>query len=291
MIEVISFRVRSYSIDNLDLFWTLNEQDDERIDEYDFFIYRSIDGAGGPFELIAGPFFNTFQFRDPNVQLLHKWRNYFYKIRLVHRASQKERYYGPAHLEAPPDRIAAEIQRRESLLFKELAGRAVIFYPKLTFGQRCRHCWDKGVRGNSIGRTVQQGCLTCFDTSFVGGYATPIIVHVQIDPSPNTEQKTDTKQHLINATTARTSSFPPIKSGDMIVEAENQRWLVDSVSYTEKHRATVRQELRLTMYGKDDIKYSVPVNMDLLYDNTPKRDFTRPMSLQNQPVQAVKERV
>lgn len=291
MIEVTSILVRSFDLDHLDIFWELGTQDAERIDEFDFFLLRSIDGAGGPFEVIAGPFFNTYQCRDPNVHQLHKWRKYYYKVRVTHRETQESREFGPEYLRAPPDRIALEIQRREALLWKEHAGRLVVFYPKLTFGQRCKHCWDRGRRGNTIGRSVQQNCNTCYDTTYVGGFANPIGVFMQIDPAPERAQKSDTKEHQPITTTARTVAFPPIKSKDMVVEAENKRWVVDKVSYTEKRRAVIRQELQMTQYPKDDIKYSVPVNMDLKAQHAAPRAFTRPMSTQSTYDKALEELV
>lgn len=277
MIEVKSFVVKSYDLDHLDLAWQLNAQNEEAISEYDFFVLRSVDGAAGPYNIIAGPFHNTYLFRDCDVQQLHKWRNYFYKLRLVRRSDQETREHGPQYLQAPPDRIALEIQRREALLFKEFAGRIVFLFPQLTFGQRCGHCWDLGSRGNTIGRAVQQNCATCYDTTFVGGFARPMSVYMQIDPCPVQPQRTDLKEHQFIKTSGRTGAFPPIRPKDMIVEAENKRWLVESVSTTEKARAVIRQELVLTAYPKDDIKYAVPITAPLDLNHGPEREFTRPM--------------
>lgn len=280
MIEVTSILVRSYDLDHLDVFWTLNEQNDERVEEYDFHVLRSIDGPAGPFQVVAGPFYNTYQYRDGDVHRLHKWRQYYYKIRVTHRATNQTREFGPQYLMAPPDRLALEIQRREKLLWREFAGRIVFLFPRLTFGQRCGHCWDQGPRGNTIGRETQQNCASCFDTTFVGGFATPIALHMQIDPSPIKPQKTDLKEHQFIQTTGRTVNFPPIKPKDMIVEAENKRWNVEKVSYTEKGRAVLRQELVLGQFPKDDIKYAVPVNADVLMEHRPERAMTRPMDVQ-----------
>jgi len=292
MIEVTSILVRSYDLDHLDLFWELNSQMQEAIEEYDFFILRSIDGFAGPYQQVAGPFYNTYQYRDPDVHRLHKWRDYFYKLKLVHRASGRVREYGPESLRAPPDRIALEIQRRECLLWREFAGRSVFLYPKLTFGQRCRHCWDEGSRGNTIGRAVQSNCATCYDTTFVGGFAYPIEIYAQIDPHPKGLQRTDLKEHQYEVTTARTIAYPPIKPGDMIVEAENKRWLVESpVSHTEKKRAVIRQELKLSLYSPDDIKHSVPVNADLQRLHNSKRSMTRPMCLDSRPDDPVEDKI
>lgn len=280
MIQVTSIKVRSYELDFLDIFWELNEQSEERIEEYDFYVLRSIDGPAGPFRQIAGPFYNTFQLRDGDVQRLHKWRDYFYKIRWVHRASGREQQAGPVKLEAPADRIAMEIRRRELLLLREFNGRQAFLFPRYTFGQRCGSCYDKGRRDNSISRRTQQNCASCFDTGFVGGYASPMSIWIQFDPSPIQPQRTDLKEHQFVQTTARTTFFPPIKPKDMIVEAEDRRWRVEQVSFTEKHRAKIRQELMLSEIPRDDVRYSVPINADLLMDHVGEKAMKRPMDIQ-----------
>lgn len=280
MLKVVSLKVASFVLDHLDLFWTLTSSVEEVIQEHDFYVQRSIDGAAGPYHQIAGPFYNTFLFRDPNVNLLNKWRNYFYRIKTVHRPTGEEAISQPTYLEAPPDLIALEIIRRESLILQEFNGRWVALFPRMTFGQRCPHCWDRGVRGNTIGRSTNQNCTTCFDTTFVGGFAQPMRILVQMDPSPKSTQLTTLGPAQPNLTTGRTTAFPPLKPADLIVEAENKRWCVESVSPTQKLRATVRQELKLNEYEKDDIKFKVPVQLDSKDLFSPARSFTRPMSLQ-----------
>jgi hypothetical protein len=217
--------------------------------------------------------------RDPNVHQIHNLRQYYYKLKVVDRRTQDATEYGPAYLAAPPDLIAAEVMRRQRLLYKEFAGRKALLYPALTAGQRCKHCWDSNSRGNSIGRPIQQNCMTCFDTTYVGGYASPILIDIQIDPNSLATQKTDEGERQFQETTGRCAPFPPIKPRDMIVEVENKRWYVEQRSTTEKLRAIVRQELKLRQYQKGDVKYKVPVNLDLLFQASPEREFTRAHSI------------
>lgn len=279
MLKVTNIVVRSFDLDHLDLFWEI-EHTTESLEAYDLFLLRSTDGMAGPYGVIAGPFYNQYMFRDPNVQQLHKWRTYFYKIRVVHRETQTQAEYGPQWLQAEPDRIALEVQRREGLMFKEHIGRAVVYFPALTFGQRCAHCWDRNERGNYIGRATQQNCETCYDTTFVGGYGTPVRIYMQIDPSPKTVQLMDTSEKQYVETTARTTAYPPLKPKDLIVEAENKRWRVESpVNRTEKLRATIRQELKLREYPPGDIKFKVPVTIDVQSDFSPPREYSRPMTV------------
>jgi hypothetical protein len=122
----------------------------------------------------------------------------------------------------------------------------------------------------------------CFDTTFVGGYASPMLIYLQMDPSPKAPQPTDTGEMHFQETTARTTWFPPLKPKDLIVEGENIRWRVEQVTPTEKLRALVRQELRVRQYARDDIKYKVPVELDLMLQMSPERELRRPMDLQDE---------
>lgn len=288
MITVTKLYVRSFSLDYLDIFWEIPDTDEE-LEGYDFYILRSIDGAAGPFNAIAGPFYNTYTFRDPGVHQLHRWRNHYYKIRVINRATDDVQEFGPVWLQAEPDLLGLEIQRRESLLLQEFTGRVAFLFPALTFGQRCKSCYDMGPKGNSLGRSTHQNCASCFDTTYVGGFAKPIRIYLQIDPAPKSVQRTDIEEHQFVFTTARTSAFPPIKPKDMIVEAENRRWLVNEVPLTEKLRSPVRQEMKLWELPKDDIKFKVPVNFALDAHYSPRREMTRPMCPQADFVAPVKD--
>lgn len=280
MIEVTNISVRTFDLDHLDVFWEI-EDTDEELERYSFYLLRSVDGPEGPFGVYAGPFNNSYQFRDPDVQTLHKWRVYYYRIRVVHKDTAEVQEFGPAWLEAPPDRITLEIRRRHYLLLKEFNGRKSFLFKNLTFGQKCPVCWDKGPRGNSIGRPTQQNCETCFDTTYVGGFATPIIFYLQIDPSPTPVQRLESAERAPVDTTGRTAAYPPISPKDVIVEAENIRWEVQRVPFTGKLRAKAHQELVLHQIPRDDVRYAIPINHELLDDFSPEREFTRPMSLGN----------
>lgn len=246
-----------------------------------------MDGAAGPYQVIAGPFRNTYLLRDPNVNRLNKWRYHFYKLRIVHRGSGDTAEFGPQWLQAEPDLITLEIQRRHQLVMQEFNGRGLILFPALTSGQTCPRCYDRGPRGNTIGRQKSQNCIVCYDIAFVGGFATPMLIYGQIDPSPRRTLRTDTVELQPVDTTARVSAFPPLGQHDMIVEAENVRWQVEMSTPTKKLRAIVHQELTLHEVPVSSIKYKVPILVDQFMDFAPGREFTRPMSLDNDPLPTV----
>lgn len=280
MISVTDIKVTSFDIDHLDIYWKIADTD-ESLDRYSIYMLRSIDGQEGPFTAIAGPFDNTFRFRDPDVNRLFRWRTYFYKLRVVHKQSGEEHFYGPAFLQASPDLIALEIQRRAFMTFQEFNGRKALLYPALTFGQRCPDCYDHNSSGNTIGRETQQNCKTCYDMQFVGGFATPILVYIQMDPSPTSNQLIDVAEKAEDMTSGRAGPFPQLNPKDMIIEGENVRWMVETCRSTQKNRATLHQEFNVRRIGEGDIRYAVPVVLDPMTQFSPAREFTRPMTLGN----------
>lgn len=281
-LKFIKLKVDAFDLDHLDLSWEL-EDTSEDPERWDFFILRSADGPAGPFHQIAGPIRNALLYRDGDVNPLHNWRNYFYKVRTVNKDDARVEEVGPAFSEADPDVITIELRRRFELLMQEFGGRKVLVFPAITSGFRCPTCYDQGNndRGRTLGRQKIQNCPTCFDTSFVAGFGTPLVSWMQIDPAAKDIQRTDTTERSQQDTSARLSFFPPLKPKDMIVEAENVRWEVQRDASTKKLRAVVHQEPVLHRIPRSDIRYEVPVDPEVLKEAGPAREFTRPMNLES----------
>jgi hypothetical protein len=278
VIELSSLLVRSFDLDHLDVFWEFKDTP-AKVDRYSVFVERSVDGPLGPFRQIAGPFYNTGQLRDPDVNQLNNHRKYFYRLHVLDKDTGEDRHFGPKYHEAEPDLYALELRRRFAFVMREHAGRRCFIFPSLTSGFRCSVCYQKNDRGMGTGRKLTQNCVTCFDTTFIGGFTTPIAEFIQFDPNPEHTVRTDTYERQPENTSGRLSAFPPLKAKDMIVEAENIRWEVENVVPTKKGRAVSRQEITLHRIPKSDVRYKVPVNTDLLQQFGPEREFTRPMSL------------
>lgn len=281
-LKFTEIKVKAFDLDHIDVSWELEDtaEDPER---WDFYVLRSVDGAGGPFEIIAGPFLSDGKFRDAEVNQLHNWRDYFYQLRAVNKDDGRVCEVGPGYLAAPPDLFSIEFRRRFELMLQEFNGRKVLVYPAITSGFRCRHCYDlsNNTHGYSIGRQKTQNCPTCYDTTFVGGYGKPLLSWLQIDPSRKDVQRTDTTERSQEDSTARLSFFPPLRPKDIIVEAENVRWEVQSVAMTKKLRSVIHQEVALHRIPRSDIRYEVSGEVSLLDAAGPEREFTRPMNLES----------
>lgn len=280
MLNVRKILVRSLTLDFLDIFWEIDavqspEGRDHSIYDYDFYVLRS-EAAMGPYSQVGGPFRDVYMFRDARVPLQHKWRSFYYKIRVVHRPSGESQEFGPANNTDPePDLIAAEVIRLEGILFQEFIGRKCWVFPVRTFGPVCT-CTDL-----ALGRKTRSNHKTCFGTGWLGGFMSPVESLIQIDPHPKQSHPNSLQELQPGNTTARLTSFPPISPRDVIVEMENRRWRVVSVSNTQRLRSVLHQELVLHEIPKGDIEYDLPLNLDVM-NVTPaaERNFSNPQNLE-----------
>ena len=251
MLKVVKLVARSFDLDCVDLFWeTTDFQADDALNaitSYDFYVERS-ESPEGPWDPLAGPFQDQYIFRDFSPNLLHKWRKLFYRLRVVYKPTSAEEIFGPTALLPEPDLIALEIQRQEDVLFREFVGRRCFVFPVRTFGPRCS-CYDK-----ISGRKTRTGCLMCFDTGYMGGFLRPIEAYIQLDPEAHNPSNTNVhgERQELN-TSARLISFPPMKPKDILIEAENKRWRIVTVSFalssTKNSPSTIfREEMSSTNF-------------------------------------------
>jgi hypothetical protein len=264
MLEVTKFWTRSFDLDRVDLFWEIanvpgprSDADRHDVLEHEIFVLRAGDSPMGPYEQIGGPLVDQYFFRDVKVNLLHKWRQYFYKLRVVDRRTGEAKEFGPTSSgEDAPDLIGSEIQRQEDVLFREFVGRKGYLFISRTFGPRCS-CFDV-----TLGRITRSNHRPCYGTGWLGGYMQPIEVFAQFDPNPKNVTHSSLPPQQASDTSARMISFPPVSPKDILVEADNRRWRVISVRSTQRLRAVVRQEIQLHEIPRGDIEYDLPVNVN-----------------------------
>jgi len=156
-----NLRVRSLSLDSLEVTWEIANT---TLDPYDFTweVLRS-ESPEGPWDPMAGPFSDRYRFLDDRVNLLHRWRQLYYRIRSTQKADPQNVEVSKSVTNiAEPDLIALEIQMLEQTVLREFNGRMCWLFPKRTFGQYCPHCMDIS-RGSTM-RKLRSGCPTCIPT-------------------------------------------------------------------------------------------------------------------------------
>jgi hypothetical protein len=274
MIQIGDLKVRSLDLDFHELSWKVTSSGD--VLDYTFQVLRS-ESPSGPFESISTEFQDRYVYIDNTLQNFHRWRTYYYLLRVKDTFSQDEQDFGPVSKEPDPDLITKEIRRHMQLLFQEFAGRRSWLLPIRTFGQRCE-CWNSRLQ-----KQTRSGCVTCFDTGFVRGYLSPIEIWGQIDPSAKTEQNTNVGPIQQSNTTSRWGHYPAFKPNDLIIEPENRRWRIVSVSETQHNRARIIQEAQLHEVPPGDIEFKIPLKLEAALKDlwlSPSRNYSNPQNLQ-----------
>lgn len=274
-LKIEKFRVRTLSTDRNEITWEVGDLKDDVLD-YTFQILRS-ESPEGPYSPITQTFEDRYIFVDRRVPSGDKFRQLWYKIRVTHKASAEVVENGPVCRQAEPDLIATQIRKLEGVLFTQFVGRLCWLFKIRTFGTRCSSCWDSVAH-----KRVRSRCLTCYDTGFLRGYHNPIEVWVQIDPSGKAQQNRSQQVAQVVHTSARTTFYPNIVPGDVLVEAENKRWRVTTVTLSERLRAPIKQELTMRQIATTDIEYCLPLIPDEALKDiqpSPPRMFTNPTDL------------
>lgn len=145
---------------------------------------------------------------------------------------------------------ASEIQRREYLLLRKFTGVKSYLFRRKMYGQRCPDCWDP------ISETVTNDhCQTCFGTSFVGGYSSPIPLFVQYDTTPSSVQHSYIGKVEANSIGAWTIAEPAVFSGDVLLRSGDwNMYTIGPTQPTELQSVAVKQSMQLTQLGRRDVE-------------------------------------
>jgi hypothetical protein len=269
-------RVRSLDVDFHEISWRLASTTEDIFD-HTFQILRS-EAPEGPFEPISEIFEDQYLFVDNQPRRGHIYRQLHYKVLVTQKSTGDQKEFGPASQEPEADLIATELRKHMNILFREFIGRRCWVFPIRTFGQRCSECWNP-----TLQKRRNSGCLPCFDTGFTRGFHRPVEAWLSIDPSPKAEQNTSVGPTQQTTTTARMGYWPPVKPRDIVVEAENNRWRIVSISTTQQLRAPVHQELQIHQIPKGDIEYRIDFDTEQALKDmwfSPSRNFTNPHDLE-----------
>lgn len=272
-----TFLVRSLSPDYLRVAWQF-DTDQQSVFDLEMQVQRS-ESAEGPWTVVSGKFRDRYSFIDTSIPVGNKFRQLHYRLEARHIPTDSVKVYGPVTQEAMPDLIALELQRHFMLLYKEFSGRPCWLFPVRTFGPRCPSCWDKRTQTKTRSR-----CVTCFGTSYMHGYLSPILVYVDISPNANGQQVSSTGKQQQQNTTGELGWYPKVKPDDVLVEPENIRWRVISQAQTEQGRAPVSQQLQLHQLEAKDIEMELPLDASLVEQDLwlgPRRNFNNPHNLNN----------
>ena len=266
---VRNIRVYTLDRDYITIEWEV-EPTTLDLTQYAVEVWRS-ESEGGQYQrvsltMIAG---DIFDFQDRAVNLLSKWRNFYYRIRVINRndtdsfmdfGSNAWRKVlagedpGGMCLEAPPDMFALESIRRFNLVLREYAGRRCLVSVEKTWGQRCPSCWDA-----LKSRRSKSHCLTCFDTGLLGGFFQPMETWAMKPPHQVANHLTPLFELQVDDRVMWFPRYPRLKPRDIITTIDGDRFRVIRISRAEKAQSLTRQTVQVRRLSRDQVEYSLPI--------------------------------
>ena len=256
MFTLLRLLVHSFDIDFMDIWWELDGPEN-MFEDYSFFLARSESQLGPWTDFVVGPYKDRYRYRDNTAKMKNSVRNLWYRLEVRKDSDGSVVFVSdPECMQSPANLEAQEITRRFSLALRAVLGREMIVYPIRTFGSRCI-CWDI-----TRGRSVRENCRDCFGVGFAGGFLSPFRTYLQKDPNVKSLLLTDRGSSNDQKTTMRALPYPILKPGDVVIERENQRWVVMTATNTERLGSPVHTELQLDGIRSTDILYTLPVKLD-----------------------------
>ena len=256
MITINSIEIMDiFSLDYIFLRFSI-EDTLENISSYQFNIHRSNSEHEG-YELLASNV-TGFSYSDYNVNLYNTAIHFYYKVECVNLITGDKsmsnicsEYKGRVR-----DCIAQGIISNYNMYLDNVLNTDEVYLlKKKRFGTRCS-CFDD-IRGKS----KNSRCPICFSTKYVGGYYASEKMKICTSNSPAKTEKFDVTEssELVAPIQAWTSNSPLIEIGDIIVDSNNDRYVVASWQPTYKNYMLLKQVVDLQRLPKSDIGYNVLV--------------------------------
>jgi len=212
-------------------------------------VYRSY-SPNQDFEKVASVAYPTTYFRDAEVNVTSFWREAYYRVTAVF---QGKAYDSPVQgLNSAFAAIAKEMIRRTDVLLRFSGVPAMVYLRR--HGERCPDCWDRVMQ-----KVTTSKCLTCFATSYIGGYYDPILTLINIVPEREDDQP-DVSLRQPAKTSFKMGTYPLIRPADIIYEVnQGTRWRVDEVMPSEIERVVTVQDFITTRLVATDIINQLPI--------------------------------
>ena len=239
------------------------------ISDYSYHVERSL-SPEGPFDRITpvDGLSNIFLFEDTSIGS-RKWIRWFYRIVAISNKGRPDitssvvevEFNAPTQIEL----FAAEIRRNQNILLRGAGitpgtlGVPCLFYIRKKFGTRCP-CWSEVQQ-----QVTDDAHPVCYGTGYTGGFMDPILVFVnmgrglveQTDLDPLMESEPSEGR-------AWTTNYPEMTYGDLLVTKDGVRFEIVRKARTILRDITSRQILTLSELPQKDIRYQIPLDIELL---------------------------
>ncbi|MCX8074094.1 MAG: hypothetical protein N2749_00710 [Clostridia bacterium] len=245
-----------YGVDFLEISFTLKDSTED-ITEYQFNILRS-NNSDDEYFVIATDI-KDFVYKDNSVNLYNTMIKYYYKIEIINKVTGEKILSDPKiYTGREPDQYAeALIEINNIYLDNVIDNEEVYLLKRKRTGKLC-DCYDD-VRGRS--RIIN--CPNCYGTKYVGGYYKPqklkVAYYNSVGKLPrfeiNDTGESDSSIQLW------TSNYPVIQNDDIIIDRNNNRYIINNWQPTYKNFYLVKQVFQMQKLPKSNIIYKFPVEI------------------------------
>lgn len=258
MLTIESLNVTSYDGESLQLSWEFATTS-EVISDYGVNVFRSESTNSGisDYDVVAsGISANDYSYIDTGVsQLLDLGRPWFYKLEIINNNTAESTFQptAPAYLkDGVPDRVFREIVRRKAIVLNNprYSGRNFKVFKRRTWGIHCSTCWDQ-----SLQRSTDSDCPTCYGTGWINGYYNPVTFRGMKNTSPKLSQINMFGEWKPSDSLLYMLGNPPLKTRDIISDDDNHLWTIVQVRGVERLGHIVEQNAQIALISQDDFLY------------------------------------
>lgn len=198
-------------------------------------VHRS-NSEEGDFYIINSFDINTMSFLDEGINNESYGRTYFYKVFLVRGGEviDESPLLSQYHTKEGRDFQAEMINRAATIGYDGLFGSKVYVLKRKTWGPKCS-CIDP-IR--DLG--AKTSCKGCYGSGFIGGFHSPILTRSHNNPrvKRTVYQLFDMEPEDVMM---KFLTYPVMKSGDIIVDSNNDRYVAITVRVSKKLDILVSQ--------------------------------------------------
>lgn len=157
-----------------------------------------------------------------------------------------------------------KILHDQAVGYRRLNGVPLVVLKRRRWGDRCPVCYDPVTKESTL-----EHCLTCFGTSYTGGYWTPTLIRGRREEAAIDTKMTSSGDEEMAVTDFYILDYPLVEYKDIIVDVvRNDRYQVQRVHHTELKSVPVHQTLTTSQLGRNSVEYAVlvdPINIPQLY--------------------------
>lgn len=160
------------------------------------------------------------------------------------------------HLDRRTRLLKRKIQRDQIVGYRRLNGIPLVVLKRRRWGARCDVCYDVGTR-----QATHEHCPTCYGTSFIGGFWSPVAIRGRREAGAIQTQMTAHGDAETKIVDFNILDYPLVENKDVIVDlVRNDRYEVQRAHETELKSVPVHQKVTASLLSRNSVEYAVPVD-------------------------------